>query len=287
MGKVEFAAGLSLILLAAYFVWGVYLLHLRFNRSADVNPVVEAGTLGILIVFYAFEFALLGIWLEHNPVLLGVSTLGLALSGCALYGPMVLSLVSHAVVGVILPSGQAALATPHFGPAEQYERAEDFESALKEYMNQYAAFPGDSATALRIGDVLVKMERYEEAVEWFRRGVEGVLEPEAALATTNRIVELCLRHLERPEMAEAALEGYVKRFRRAETAAIAERRLQRIRAGGGMTGHDLTFPPPTRVETLPEIADEPDREDEADEPSSEVIELENGPDEEGPFQRLD
>lgn len=239
MGKVEIAGFFSLLLLAVFFGWGLYLLHIRLNRQSDINPAVEAATLAALVVFFAFEFALLGVWLERNPVLRGFSTLGLAVAGCALYGPMILSMVSHALVGVLLPSGPDAAAVPHFGAAEQYERGNDFENALKAYHAQYAAFPGDSAIALRIADVLEKLERREEAVEWFRRGIDGIHDPEQALLTTNRVVEIALRHLNRRDIAISVLEQHILRFKKADTAPIAERRLRRVMAGGGLTGHDI------------------------------------------------
>lgn len=273
MGKVEIAGFFSLLFLAVFFGWGLYLLHLRLNRQTDINPVVEAATLAALVVFFAFEFALLGVWLERNPVLRGFSTLGLAVAGCALYGPMILSMVSHAVVGVILPSGPDAAATPHFGAAEQYERGNDFESALNAYLAQYAAFPGDSSVALRIADVLDKLERREEAVEWFRRGLDGIHDPEQALLTVNRVVEIALRHLDRRDIAAATLEQHIARFKKSDTGPIAERRLRRVMAGGGLTVHDIR-------PSSPAI-------DDGALPSERNGGESNEPDEPGPFKVLD
>jgi len=231
MGTFEIASGISIILFIAYLGWGIVLLHLKFNKHEELNPVVEAATLGAIILFYSFELALFNVVFQQNRLMMALAVIGLVLSGLALYGPVVMSLASHAVVGMLMPSGDRPTATPHFGAAERYEEIEDYENALNEYMTVAKMFPNNPTAALRVGNNLARMGRYDEAVEWFERGMLGVNEPEDCLVTVNRVVEIATRHLDDKEAAERALVFFMERFPDSQYADTAARRLKRVKDG--------------------------------------------------------
>lgn len=252
MGRVEVASGLSIILFIAYLAWGIYLLHLRINKQHDLNPIGEVATLGGLILFFTFELALIQIWLRDEVLWMAAATLGLAVSALALYGPMMFSLASHALVGAIMPAGHAPTATPHHGIAEKYEEGENYEGALREYLAVAQQFPNDTLTALRVAQNLVRLERYEESIGWFERGVLGIDNAEQCLVSVSRIADIALRKLHDADAAERVLLYFIERFPDEDCTAMAERRLERVRSGDtGSLAVRNTETPPIIIESMP------------------------------------
>ena len=276
MGRVEFASGLSIVLFIAYLGWGIYLLHIRINKHHDLNPIGEVATLGGLILFFTFEMALFQIWLRGEALWMAAAILGLAVSGIALYGPMMMSLASHALVGSIMPSGHAPIATPHHGIAEKYEEGENYDGALREYLAVAQQFPNDTLTALRVAQTLVRLERYEESIGWFERGILGIDDAEQCLVSVSRIADIAVKKIGDRDAAERVLLYFIERFPEEECTEMARRRLERVRKGEApLPTARETETPPIRIDSdvpadeleIPEIEDEEDEED-APRPSS-------------------
>lgn len=221
---------LSGLLLIPYLCWGVYILRERFHHQAELSVACEAITFLGLVVFFVIQFAMLSLWLSKSPIMFLLAVLGLLASLLALYGPMLMSLGSHMLVGALMPSGAPLSHTPKYGAAEGFEQKGDYEAAAREYMAVARMFPKEAKASLRAGDNLIKLDRAEEGVVWLKRGLHYLTEPEESLRVVNRIAEIYHRNLERPEEAKEAFRDYLNRFPDAEYADSVKRRLARLGA---------------------------------------------------------
>ena len=222
-----FLAGLLLI---PYLLWGVFLLHKQLAEHVQFRARLEAATLAALIPFFVFEFSLLKTWLGHSPVQLVVAASALFVSAVALYGPMGVSFASHMLVEIVMPRGYWDENRPQYGAAEGCEMRGDFEGAVQEYFTQAAMFPAEPLPALRAADNLTKLDRYEEAAEWFERGLERTGSAEENLRLVNRLCEIYQRQLGQPDKATHVLANFLERFPESEYAESVRRRLDRIKA---------------------------------------------------------
>ncbi len=226
---LDIALACSLFLLIPYFGWGIYTLRKRYTHHEELNPAVEALTLAGLVVFYTAELALLRSWLGPLNEYFYLSALGLFVSGAALYGHMLLSLLSRLVVGAFMPAGKRQVHEPRYGAAEARERQGDFEGAVAEHQAVARAFPRDPISAIRIGDNLARLGRLEEAAAWFEAGLLRMGSPGKELSVAFRLCDLYSRDLEQPDEAVRVLEEFVARHPEAEHTETALRRLERIK----------------------------------------------------------
>ena len=121
---------ISVLMFIPYFVWGVHLLRQRLGEeSEEIKPIIELSTLLGVVVFFACQNLLLKVWLENAPWKRLVATSALAVSGVALYGHIVLSLLSQLVVDILMPAGKTDIQEPRYGSAQAFEEAGDFEGA--------------------------------------------------------------------------------------------------------------------------------------------------------------
>lgn len=220
---------LSVILLIPFLGWGIYTLHVRFNRKEELNPVVEGVTLVGVILFLALEMALLRASLGHLAGVQVAAALGLFLAAGALYGHIVLSLLSYAFVGIFMPSGRNTPQTPKYGAAEALEQQGDYEGAVAEYEAVARAFPKDPKAALRIGDNLARLGRPEEAAPWFEQAFEHINSPEKCVSVAFRLFEIYARQLDRPDLARRLLERYLERFPESKHADAVQRKLEGLK----------------------------------------------------------
>lgn len=221
---------LSGLLLIPYLCWGVYLLRLRFFTRADFGVTLEALTLVGLLIFYYIEFKFLHMWLSRSPLKMIFAVMGLGMSGLALYGHLMISLVSHLLVDAVMPSGGPTDHEPRYGAAEALEEQGDYEGAVREYVAIAGMFPKASRAALRAADNLAKLGRMAEAVTWFERGLKCITTAEESLPVLNRVVEVYSRDLDRPEAAARALEDYVRKYPQGIYTDSVRQRLARMRA---------------------------------------------------------
>ncbi|HOF40222.1 MAG TPA: hypothetical protein PLD73_09125 [Candidatus Hydrogenedentes bacterium] len=235
---------LSGLLLIPYLCWGVYILRERFHHQAELSVACEAITFLGLVVFFVIEFAMLSMWLSRSPVLFLLAVFGLLASLLALYGPMLMSLGSHMLVGAVMPSGAPLSHTPKYGAAEGFEQKGDYEAAAREYMAVARMFPKEAKASLRAGDNLIKLDRVEEGVVWLKRGLHYLTEPEESLRVVNRIAEIYHRRLDRPDEAKEAFRDYLSRFPDAEYADSVKRRLARLGGPETPNNAEKTSPRP-------------------------------------------
>ena len=220
---------ISVILLIPYFAWGVYTLVKRFQHHEELNPIVEIITVAALVVYYAIELALLRASLGPANVYLFLSAAGLFLSGLALYGHILVSLLSNLAVGVFMPTGRRDLNQPLYGAAEAREQQGDYEGAASEYRVIARTFPKDPKAAIRLGDVLVRLGRPEEAADWFEKGLANLDSPDESLSIAFRLSEIYDRELKRTEDAKQVLKRYLESYPETQFASSIEQRLERIK----------------------------------------------------------
>jgi len=213
-----------------YMAWGVYTLRLRYRYHEELPALVEALTLILVVTFYVVEMFLLRRYLGHLPVHFMFAILGLVVSGAALYGPMLVSLLSRVVVDLMMPPDQSKTREPRYEPAEALERVGDFDGALGEYLVIARMFPKEPSVLLRIADLYARLDRPAEAVKWYERALTNLNAEDQCLGVTNRLAELYQRKLEQREDAVRVLNAYLSRFPDAEYADSVRSRLQRLQA---------------------------------------------------------
>lgn len=227
-----FSLILSTGLMIPFFAWGVYTLRIRFKFHEDFAPKVEAITLGCLALFLTLQFVLLDMRLADSPVLYLFSILGLLASTTALYGPMLVSVISHLLVNLVSHREPGHTDHPHYGAAESLEEAGDYEGALQEYLVLTRTYPKDASVLLRAAISFAKLARYDEATEFFEKGLALLEDEERALRITNRLSEIYIRHLNRTEDAVRVLENYRKKYPNSARRETITRRLSRLQDTG-------------------------------------------------------
>lgn len=220
---------LSGLFLVPYFAWGIYTLRLRYRYHEEMRPAIEVSTLFVVALFLAIELVLLRVYVSEMPVFYIFAILGLFVSSSALYGPMVISLVSQLMVDAIMPGDRSKTREPQFGPAEALERMGDYEGALREYLVIARIFPKESAVFVRIGDMHAKLSHPEDAVQWFERALKSMSSPEKSLQIVNRTFSIYRRDLGKPGEGARVLEEFLARFPSGECADSVRERLSNIK----------------------------------------------------------
>lgn len=216
---------LSLALMVPFFAWGVYTLRARYQYHEELHRVAEWLTVVGVLVFFAIEMSLLRTWMYDRPGMFVLTGLALTVSMVALYGPIMVSLASSVFVEAVMPNMDPSAQSPQFGPAEALERLQDYDAALQEYLVIARIFPKDSETYVRIGNSLVKLERYDEAVKAFGRGFKFATAEEDALSIANRMHVLYKDRLNEPREAKKILERFLERFPQSPRTDSVLRRL--------------------------------------------------------------
>lgn len=222
---------LSGLLLIPYLLWGFYLLRERLVHRVELDRAVETFTVTALFFFFIFEFTLLKKWLGHNHLKLVFSVLGLTVSAAALYGPLLVSFISHFIVDLIMPTRRYGVSVPQYGTAEACELRGDFEGAAREFVAVSRMFPKETKAAIRAADNYMKVDRPADAVPWFELALKSSASPEETLSIANRLHDIYLRKLDNRDAARKALETYLARFPDSEFAGSVSQRLARLDTG--------------------------------------------------------
>lgn len=218
---------LILALLVPYFAWGIYAMHQRFLRHHEWPLFIEAATLTLLLVYYAFAFPLLRGFLSDTPAAMLFAMLGLFASGAALYGHMAISLTAKLVVDAVTHGGPP-IESPRLGPAEALERVRDFEGACNEYLVLARMYPNDLVVKVRMANNLIELGRKEEAAEWFERALQRGDSRQLHSNAASRLAELAERELGDPDRARRAIDLYLTKYPSASDREEMETRKQSI-----------------------------------------------------------
>ncbi len=221
----NFTIVLLVALLVPYFAWGIYALQLRYLRHYDWPMHIEAASLGGLILFYALAMPVLRLYLSETPAAMLFAMLGLLASGFALYGHMAISLTAKLVVDSVTHSGEVSATSPRLGPAEALERQRDYDGAYNEYLVLARMYPHDVQVKVRLADVSAKLDRKEEAVEWFERVLKKCDSRDICSLAATRLAEIAERELKDVARARRALQHYVTAFPTAPDREAIEARM--------------------------------------------------------------
>lgn len=247
---------LSLALMVPFFAWGVYTLRARYQYHEELHRAAEWMTLLGVVAFFAIEMSLLQLWMDDRPGLFMLTGLALTVAMAALYGHIMISLASSVFVEAVMPDMDPGAQTPQFGPAEALERLGDHEGALQEYLVIARIFPKDSETCVRIANSLVKLERYDEAVQAFARAFKLTKVEEDALSIANRMHTLNKDRLNKPEEAKQILERFLQRYPQSPRTDSVLRRLSDKGTDSSVARMKMKLrsaPPPAEPEESAEI----------------------------------
>lgn len=230
----------ALFLMVPYFAWGVYTLRVRFKLQAELAPKVASVTLIAVAIFLSFEMYVMGSFFSDEHIAHLFSVLGLILSAAALYGPMAVSLTTHFLTDMVHPSEIEDPDVPQFSAAEALEEVGNYEGAVEEYLVLTRIFPKDHSTLLRLADALTQLDRYEDSVEWFERGLVLLDDPERAVLVANRLVEIYLHRIDKPADAARVLRNYLEQHPGSDRIDSTRERLDRLLAEHPEIPEDIT-----------------------------------------------
>lgn len=219
---------LSGLLLIPYLTWGVFLLRQRLVHDVELDRAVETFTVAALIFFFIFEFSLLQVWLANSPVKMIFSTLGLAASGLALYGPLLASFTSHLLVDLVMPQERFDPNVPQYGAAAGCEMRGDFAAAADQYAAIARMFPKDGHAPVRAADNFMKVAEVEKAIPYFKQGMRNARNASEALRIANRLCEIYQRQLGQTHEAKEVLATFLDRFPDCEYAHSVQLRIERL-----------------------------------------------------------
>jgi tetratricopeptide (TPR) repeat protein len=178
--------------------------------------------------FLAVEIALLRQMLDHQPLYLIFSVLGLCVAATALYGHVFISWSSRLLVNAVAGAEEGPRERPRFGPAESLERQGAHEDALQEYLVLARIFPHDPEIYGRMARCHLAAGRAEEAVKWWRRALKHAAGAGEALGYAQRICGVFVEQLAAPAEAHATLAAFVARFPHGPDSDAAREHMRRL-----------------------------------------------------------
>ncbi|MCX8065240.1 MAG: tetratricopeptide repeat protein [Candidatus Hydrogenedentes bacterium] len=142
---------------------------MKSSRGYSYPRWMDVFSLLLMFLILGIELIQLKEWLKNYPLYYIFSFLGLLITVTALYSPNLVSVITSIALSLTNPGEESAPDIPRFGPAEILEKKRDYEGALMEYMVLARIYPYHSAVYIRIANVLEKLGRLEEGMDWLRR----------------------------------------------------------------------------------------------------------------------
>ena len=223
-----FTTFIELLLLIPYFGWGIYALRRRLRYGDEESIATEVATMIALVLFFMFQISMLRSSMRDSPVLYLFSMLGLFVSAMALYAHTAISLASRLIVDLMKPTNPTDPNAPRLGPALELERQKDYEGALQEYLVMARIYPNQTSIFGRIGEMLVRLDRANDATEWFQRAIDCSGDAEQSLLIVNRLAELYEHTLKQPGEALDVLQTFVEAHPGTTGVKTAEARIARL-----------------------------------------------------------
>ena len=242
-----FTTFIELFLLIPYFGWGVYALRRRLLYGDEESVKTEVTTMVGLVLFFLIQVSILRSSMRDTPLLYIFAMLGLFVSGMALYAHTAISLASRVIVDLMKPTHADDPNTPRLGPAIALERQKDYEGALQEYLALARIYPNQTQILARIGEMHVRLDRSEEAPEWFHKAIDYATDTDQSLTAVNRLAEVYQHTLKQPQDAVDVLESFAAEYPDAPELSAVEARIARL-------GEDR---PEVRTPQLEAVADAP------------------------------
>lgn len=236
MDFLSFILAGTQLLLIPYFGWGIHILRRRFRFQEELPTPLEAATLLGAWAYCALQVYVLRAWLSHESLAFLFGMLGLVISFAALYGHVLISLLSKAVVDVVAP-GPSPGDGPRLGPAEALERQHDYASALQEYLVIARIYPHEPVVLARIAENYARTGQAGEAPDWFARALRLCKTPAQALPIVNRWCDVAEQTPGNAEGGRTALQQFLARFPESSEAALVKERLARTGAATAPDEH--------------------------------------------------
>jgi hypothetical protein len=219
------------LMLIPYVGWGVYTLRLRYRDHSELESSVEWLTLGFVFVVNFLFLNTMKTDMGHNPIFFLFTMLAMFTTFAALYGPMLVSRISHSFVELTHPEQLPEEIGPDFSPAESLESMGDWDGALQEYTVLARIFPKEPEPVLRMASTLIELNHYEDAVSMMERGLRQLQDETRSLRLTYRVVALCNDELGDVERAVAAIDRYITAYPDTEKIEALEKRKDRLLNG--------------------------------------------------------
>ncbi len=200
---------LLIILTLPYTTWGIYLLRRRIVFNEEFSPVLEGATLGGVGLYFMIMISLFRFWAQQDMVLLIFSVMGLTISAFALYGHLGISLTSRLLVDFVFDTHDTSPDKPRFSAAEALIKNGDYHAALQEYLVIARIFSNNPEVYIRIAEVMLLMERKQEAVRWFKRALRYTKTPEKSMPVINRLVYIVSKEIGDREAGAEVLEQFL------------------------------------------------------------------------------
>ena len=211
-------------LLIPYLGWGIYTLRLRYRFHSELEGWVEWITLvAVLITNFSF-LNIMKTDMGHNPGFFAFTLLAMLTAFAALYGPMLVSRISHSFVEFTHPEQMPEEISPDFAPAESLEDLGDWDGALQEYTVLARIFPKEPEPVLRMANTLIELNRWEEAASMMERGLNQLNDETRSLRLTYRLVTLCSERLNDIERSVHAIDTHISTYPDTEKLGALEKR---------------------------------------------------------------
>lgn len=193
------------------------------------------------IVYVAIFVALSALYFRSSDLQAGSFSIGSAIGlaviflsyalACAANGVAFACIVSHYFVGFgyWLMSYGDILRVKTYDRAEGAEARREFDRAAELYREKLEEDPEDPEAYRRLAEVLLKLDRPQEAEAEFRRALEVAEEAEFCSSLAFRLAEVLDESLGRPEEAAEMYRLIVNEYPDSEHAAFAKSRLRHLR----------------------------------------------------------
>jgi hypothetical protein len=216
------------LLLVPYLGWGIYTLRLRYRFHSELESWAEWLT---LVGVFAVNFAFLSVMktdMGHNPGFFAFTMLAMLTTFAALYGPMLVSRISHSFVEFTHPDQIPEKIHPDFSPAESLEGIGDWDGALQEYTVLARIFPREPEPVLRMANTLIELNRFGEAASMMERGLSQLEDETRSLRLTYRLVSVCSEQLGDIDRSVVAIDSYIGTYPNSEKIEALEKRKNRL-----------------------------------------------------------
>lgn len=225
---------LMALLYIPFVLWGAHLLRQRMRRHLQASVRVQGITTAAVGLFTYVQCELVAEWLSQAPIKCLVAILGVLVAAAVLYGHVVVSLLSHAVMMVVMPLGGHDHHGPDLRAAQELERQGDLQGVRREYERLRREHPSSPAVLNGLADVLMRLDEPAAAVGFIEQALDSMPPGEAGVIHVLRLAEIYERRLGRPHEARRVLQRYLDRHPDTPREAAVQRRLSAL--GGESEG---------------------------------------------------
>ena len=192
----------------------------------------------LLVIGMTWSFMwMLGIWIPLASVQLSpvafLTHVGMSGIGAVLHWPFAVAAFAQimaATASAMISDGQINVRKT-YDRAEKAERAGDLEGAAALYEAEAKQDPEDGEALRRLGEILMRIEAYEDAAESFRVALPRMEEPGEKCAVALRLADVLVGNLGRRDEAVAVLQDVCRDAGETREAEAIRLRLEALGSG--------------------------------------------------------